>query len=210
VAGAAALYFNPDALLLTGNRCVANRADFILPAQQTNASGAAPERSLLGAGQVVRVGWSGGAGATIQQAHGVPLAWLEIMQVVAGTESHVLDIAKALSITVGGTSKVVDKGKAAGLCQRKPDPTDGRSNLIQLTEQAKSNLDTELHRLREIGATADGAMGHPDPMKAIEKDPSPNGDSTSSSSQRCRRVSLGGSPGTSHIVSEPEPMFHRR
>jgi hypothetical protein len=26
-----------------------------------------------------------------------------------------------------------------------------------------------LHRLREIGATADGAVGDPDPMKAIEK-----------------------------------------
>jgi hypothetical protein len=70
----------------------------------------------------------------------------------------------------------------------------------------KSNLDTELHRLREIGATADGAVGDPDPMKAIER-PSPNGDSTRSSSQRCRRVSPAGSPGTSHIVSEPEPMF---
>jgi DHA1 family bicyclomycin/chloramphenicol resistance-like MFS transporter len=33
---------------------------------------------------------------------------------------------------------------------------------------AKSNLDTELHRLREIGAKADGAVGDPDPMKAIE------------------------------------------
>jgi MFS transporter, DHA1 family, multidrug resistance protein len=35
--------------------------------------------------------------------------------------------------------------------------------------EAKSNLDTELHRLREIGATADGSVGDPDPMKAIEK-----------------------------------------
>ena len=34
--------------------------------------------------------------------------------------------------------------------------------------EAKSNLDTELHRLREIGATADGAVGDPDRMKAIE------------------------------------------
>jgi len=34
---------------------------------------------------------------------------------------------------------------------------------------AQSSLDTELHRLREIGATADGAVGDPDPMKAIEK-----------------------------------------
>ena len=47
---------------------------------------------------------------------------------------RVLDIAEALSITVGGASKVVDKVEAAGLCRRQPNPTDGRSNLIQLTE----------------------------------------------------------------------------
>ena len=35
--------------------------------------------------------------------------------------------------------------------------------------EAKSNLDTELNRLRELGATADGAVGDPNPMKAIEK-----------------------------------------
>ena len=34
--------------------------------------------------------------------------------------------------------------------------------------EAKSRLDTELVRLRQIGATADGAVGDPDPLKAIE------------------------------------------
>jgi hypothetical protein len=34
---------------------------------------------------------------------------------------------------------------------------------------ARSNLDSELGRLREIGATADGAVGDPNPMVAIEK-----------------------------------------
>jgi nucleotide-binding universal stress UspA family protein len=34
---------------------------------------------------------------------------------------------------------------------------------------AKSNLDTELSRLREIGASVDGAVGDPNPMVAIEK-----------------------------------------
>ena len=48
--------------------------------------------------------------ARVQQVHGVPLAWLEIMQVVGATaDCRVLDIARALSITVGGASKVVDK-----------------------------------------------------------------------------------------------------
>ena len=34
--------------------------------------------------------------------------------------------------------------------------------------EAQSNLDTELQRLRQLGATADGAVGDRDPMKAIE------------------------------------------
>ena len=34
---------------------------------------------------------------------------------------------------------------------------------------AQSNLDTELNQLREIGATADGAVGDPNPVAAIEK-----------------------------------------
>ena len=34
---------------------------------------------------------------------------------------------------------------------------------------ARANLDTELSRLRDLGATADGAVGDPNPMTAIEK-----------------------------------------
>ena len=30
----------------------------------------------------------------------------------------------------------------------------------------RRSLNTELHRVREIGATADGAVGDPDPMMA--------------------------------------------
>lgn len=73
--------------------------------------------------------------ARVQEAHDLPLAWLEIMQVIGATEDcRVRDIARALSITVGGASKVVDKVEAAGWCRRQPNPTDGRSNLIELTE----------------------------------------------------------------------------
>jgi MarR family transcriptional regulator, organic hydroperoxide resistance regulator len=80
--------------------------------------------------------------ARIQRAHDLPLAWLEIMQVVDATDDcRVLDIARALSITVGGASKVVDKVEAAGWCRRQPNPTDGRSNLIELTEPGEGLLE---------------------------------------------------------------------
>ena len=49
-----------------------------------------------------------------------------------------------------------------------PSAADARTREQSMAE-AKSNLETELERLREIGATADGAVGDPNPMKAIEK-----------------------------------------
>ena len=80
--------------------------------------------------------------AQVQQAHGVPLAWLEVTQVVAATtDCRVLDIARALSITVGGASKVVDRLEAGGLCRRQPNPTDGRSSFISLTASGESLLE---------------------------------------------------------------------
>jgi DNA-binding MarR family transcriptional regulator len=77
----------------------------------------------------------------IQEEHGLPLAWLEPMQIISATpECRVLDIAEALFITVGGTSKLVDKVEAHGWCMRLPNPTDGRSNLIELTASGQALL----------------------------------------------------------------------
>ena len=47
-----------------------------------------------------------------------------------------------------------------------PSSADIRDQAIAV---AKSNLDAELTRLREMGAAADGAVGDPNPMVAIEK-----------------------------------------
>lgn len=73
--------------------------------------------------------------ARVHREHGLPLAWLEVMQVVSTTPGcRVLDVAEALFITIGGASKVVDKVQAGGWCRRLPNPSDGRSNLLELTE----------------------------------------------------------------------------
>jgi DNA-binding MarR family transcriptional regulator len=65
-----------------------------------------------------------------------------IMQVVRTTPGcRILDIAEALFITVGGASKVADKVQAGGWCRRLPNPSDGRSSLIELTESGESLLE---------------------------------------------------------------------
>jgi MarR family transcriptional regulator, organic hydroperoxide resistance regulator len=80
--------------------------------------------------------------ARVHREHGLPLAWLEVMQVVNATPGcRVLDVADALFITVGGASKVVDKVQAGGWCRRLPNPSDGRSSLIELTESGEGLLE---------------------------------------------------------------------
>jgi DNA-binding MarR family transcriptional regulator len=79
--------------------------------------------------------------ARLRREHGLPLGWLEVMQVVTLTPGcRVLDVAEALFITVGGASKVVDKVQAGGWCRRLPNPNDGRSSLIELTEGGENLL----------------------------------------------------------------------
>jgi DNA-binding MarR family transcriptional regulator len=71
----------------------------------------------------------------------LPLNWFEPMLVIdqlAGCRVH--DIAEALSITVGGTSKLVDRIESAGLCRRRPNPDDRRSSLITLTAAGQKRL----------------------------------------------------------------------
>lgn len=72
--------------------------------------------------------------ARLQAEHGLELSWFEPMQVIARTKDcRVQEIAAALSITVGGTSKIVDRIESAGWCQRQQNPEDRRSSYIELT-----------------------------------------------------------------------------
>lgn len=71
------------------------------------------------------------------------------------------DIAAAFSISVGGTSKVVDKLEASGCCFRRPNPADRRSSIIELPDEGRAQLaraatvfDRELEA--RIGAVVSG------------------------------------------------------
>jgi MarR family transcriptional regulator, organic hydroperoxide resistance regulator len=71
----------------------------------------------------------------------LPLTRLEPMQVIARRPScRVNDIAEELAITIGGTSKLVDRIEAAGYCFRRANPDDGRSSVIELTAAGRRIL----------------------------------------------------------------------
>ena len=52
------------------------------------------------------------------------------------------DIARALEITVGGTSQAVDRLEAVGYCVRRPNPADRRSSIVELTPAGRDTLTT--------------------------------------------------------------------
>src|SRR6516162_10583612 len=72
---------------------------------------------------------------------GVTLPVFEFLQVISRTPNcRVQDIAAELSITIGGTSKIVDRIEAAGHCTRRANPDDRRSSIIELTPAGKRLL----------------------------------------------------------------------
>jgi MarR family transcriptional regulator, organic hydroperoxide resistance regulator len=79
--------------------------------------------------------------ARLRAEFDLPLSRLEPMQVIARRAScRVYDIAEELSITVGGTSKLVDRIEAAGYCVRRANPDDRRSSIIELTTAGRRIL----------------------------------------------------------------------
>ncbi|MEV6324066.1 MarR family winged helix-turn-helix transcriptional regulator [Nocardia sp. NPDC051787] len=99
--------------------------------------------------------------ATLRAECDLQLPWFEILRLLARHgSSRVQDIAAEFSITVGGTSKVVDRIEAAGLCARRANPNDRRSSLVVLTatgqqilDQATTIFDRELEK--RIGVVLD-------------------------------------------------------
>jgi DNA-binding MarR family transcriptional regulator len=100
--------------------------------------------------------------ARLRQDHDLPLSRFEPLRVIGRRQvCRVHDIAGDLAITVGGTSKLVDRIEAAGLCRRLPNPDDGRSSLIELTQAGRGLLADATHTAEEelrarIGAELPG------------------------------------------------------
>ncbi|MDH4148530.1 MAG: MarR family winged helix-turn-helix transcriptional regulator [Acidimicrobiia bacterium] len=77
----------------------------------------------------------------LRNDHDLELSWFEVTRAVAGREAAtVSEITRELIITVGGASKLVDRIEAAGYLARRPNPADGRSSLIHVTDAGQRML----------------------------------------------------------------------
>jgi DNA-binding MarR family transcriptional regulator len=77
---------------------------------------------------------------------GVPLGRIEILRVIDGRggAARVLDIAEDLVITIGAASKLADRVEQSGHVERRANPDDRRSSLVELTTAGRSLLSAGL------------------------------------------------------------------
>jgi len=100
--------------------------------------------------------------ARLQESHALPLAFFEPLHVInRETEDsmRVGDLARSLRITVGGTSKLVDRMEEAGLVAREPDPDDRRASRVALTAAGKRKLNAAVKSYEaEVAAILNGVL----------------------------------------------------
>jgi DNA-binding MarR family transcriptional regulator len=103
------------------------------------------------------------ADTALRDTHDLPLARYLPMRVIDQVpDCRIQDIAEQLAITNSGASQAVDKIERSGHAQRRPNPTDRRSSVVELTasgrellDAAAKTLDQEMRRnLKALPETA--------------------------------------------------------
>lgn len=81
--------------------------------------------------------------ARLRHEHDLSLAFFETLYAIGGAADGTLrigDVGRALRITQGATSKLIDRVEAAGLLRREADSDDRRASRIALTERGRQVL----------------------------------------------------------------------
>jgi DNA-binding MarR family transcriptional regulator len=81
--------------------------------------------------------------ARLKEEHDLPLSSFEALSFISRSRDNGLrvgDLAQSLGVTVGGTSKLVDRVERGGLIRREPDPGDRRASRVVLTRDGRRTL----------------------------------------------------------------------
>ena len=101
--------------------------------------------------------------ARLRADHDMPLGTWEFLQIIERRpDCRVQDIAQEIDITVGATSKAVDRIEARGWCRREANPGDRRSSLLVLTDAGRAALAAATPVVD--AAIAERAAGLPQPV----------------------------------------------
>lgn len=87
-----------------------------------------------------------GAAAVFIGLNRTDLRALQVLRTSGGMTAG--DLARALQVTSGATTRVIDSLVAAGHARREPDPSDRRRVLIKLSPEAERIIDRSFEQLR--------------------------------------------------------------
>jgi MarR family transcriptional regulator, organic hydroperoxide resistance regulator len=98
----------------------------------------------------------------LREEHDLPLAYFWPLYVVGRSSDESMrvgELATALSVTVGGASKIVDRITHAGLLRRQPDAADRRASRVALTEGGRHTLEAASQTYEnEMAAVLDATL----------------------------------------------------
>jgi DNA-binding MarR family transcriptional regulator len=110
--------------------------------------------------------------ARLRGSHELPLAFFEGLLFISrapGASMRVGDLARELRVTVGGTSKLIDRIQRAGLIARQPDPDDRRASRVALTAAGKRKLNAAVKSYEaEVAAILRGVLS-PDEQRQMSR-----------------------------------------
>ncbi len=87
-----------------------------------------------------------GAAASFNRLNRTDLRALQVLRTGAGMTAG--ELSRALNVTSGATTRVIDSLVAGGHLLREADPTDRRHVLVRLTPEAAAIVDRTFERLR--------------------------------------------------------------
>src|SRR5215207_4370905 len=94
---------------------------------------------------------------------GLPMAMFELLVRLArspGERQRLTSLARELTVTTGGVTRLVDRAETLGLVRREPCPEDARGSFAVLTEEGKLRLRDALpDHLLEIGSLWTSQLG---------------------------------------------------
>ena len=82
-------------------------------------------------------------GRSLEEAHGLLLAWFEVLLRIARAGEERLkmcDLANEIALTTGGVTRLIDRIVEAGYVQRTPSDSDRRVLYLELTESGRDVL----------------------------------------------------------------------
>ena len=81
---------------------------------------------------------------------GTRLDLLVRLSFATGNQLRAVELCEQLLKSPGYVSRVIDSAEAAGLVERRPDPTDGRAQLVGLTDSGRSVLDEFIPLAKDV------------------------------------------------------------